>query len=99
MMAEIDWDQVGKEVGTQFLEALKGFAKGELADLKEFAEDMGRDALRAAREGREDLLSELAAQAKVAAEIKRIRLEGFAWEQVGQVLAALGRLAAKVLLV
>lgn len=98
-MSEIDWEAVGREAGEQFLSAVKDFAKGEVEDLKIWALELGRDAVRAARDGREDLLSEIAAQAKVLAEIKRIRLEGFAWEQVGQVLAAMGRLAAKILLV
>lgn len=96
-MSAIDWDAIGKEVGGQFLEALKGFVDGEVADLKAWAQDLAGDTVRAIRDGREDILSEVAAQAKVLAEIKRIRVETFAWDQVAQVLAALGRVAVKVI--
>lgn len=82
-------------VGQESLETLKGFVVGEANDLADWSKDIGGDAIRAVREGRQDILRELAEQAKVLAEIKRIKTSGFSWEQVVTVFLSLAKVAVQ----
>lgn len=82
-------------VAQESIEALKGFVQGEAADLAEWGKILAADAVRAVREGRQDILSELAEQAKVLAEIKRIKASGFAWGQIAGVVLSLAKVAVQ----
>jgi hypothetical protein len=83
-------------VGAESLDAMKGFVKGEAADLKSWGEDIALDAIRAARSGRMDIERELAEQVKTLAELKRIKTVGFAWDQIARVVLAVAKVAAEV---
>lgn len=88
---------LAKLVALESLEALRGFLKGEAKDLGEWAGVIGADAVRAAQQGRQDILSEITEQAKVIAEIKRIKTVGFAWEHVAKIVIALAKVAVQAI--
>jgi hypothetical protein len=95
----VDWATLASGLKDEALAAFKGYIEGAEEDLQAYGGAIATDALRAAREGREDLFQELREQAKVLAEIHRIRLSGLTWDQVGNVLAALGKIALKAIAV
>ena len=82
-------------VGQESLEAVKGFLHGEAQDLSEWGKLIAADAVRAVKEGRQDILSELTEQAKVIAEMKKIKTQGFAWDQIAKVVLALAKVAVQ----
>lgn len=84
-------------VGQESLEALKGFVQGEAADLAEWGKIIGADAVRAVKEGRQDILAELREQAKAVAELKRIKAQGFAWEEIVKVVLSLARVGVQAM--
>jgi hypothetical protein len=86
---------LAKLVARESLDALRGFLQGEAKDLGEWAEVLAADAVRAAQHGRVDILSEIREQAKVIAEIKRIRTVGFAWEHVAKIVIAVAKAAVQ----
>jgi hypothetical protein len=84
-------------VAQESLEALKGFVIGEAADLAEWGNIIAADAVRAVKEGRQDILSELGEQAKGIAELKRIKASGFAWDQIASVVLSLAKVAVQAM--
>ena len=84
-----------KLVGEQSLEALKGLVVGEEQDLAEWGQVIAVDAVRAVREGRQDILAELKEQAKGIAEMKRIKASGIAWDQIAGFVLSLAKVAVQ----
>jgi len=84
-------------VGQESLEALRNFLQGEAEDLGEWGKILAADAVRAVKQGRQDILSEIKEQAKVLAESKRIRTVGFAWEHVAKIVVSLAKVAVQAM--
>lgn len=88
-----DLEAIVKVVGGELVAALDGFVHGEVDDLKAWGETLAKDAVRAVRDGRPEILLEVKEQAKMIAEIERIRVSGFTWTQVANVAISLAKVA------
>lgn len=95
-MGTINWAQLADDLKVEVLAGLDGLIDGAKADLEEFGKAIALDLVRAAREQRQDLLSELGHQLQALAETHRIRLVNATWTQVGNVLTTIGRVAMKM---
>ena len=82
-----------KLVTDESLDSLKGFVVGEAEDLQQWGTIIAEDAVRAVQAGRYDILSELREQVKVVAEMKRIKTQGFAWDQVLNIFLKVAKIA------
>lgn len=89
----IDLEAIAKVVGGELVSALDGFIQGEIDDLKSWGEALAKDAIRAVKDGRPEILLEVKEQAKLIAEIERIRISGFTWTQVANVAISLAKVA------
>lgn len=89
----IDWDALAKTAGEEFKETLKGVVGGAEEDLREYGRAIMADTIRLLRSGGDGLRDELRAQAKLLAEINRIRINDGALEFVERLAVILGRVA------
>ena len=97
-MAEVNWGSIAKGIGDQGLASLKGVLNGSEADLKEFGEGIGKDALRAVRDDRPDIEREVKEQIKLLGEAGRIRLVNASWDFIGEQILGLAKVARVALL-
>lgn len=96
-MAEIDFESLGKSLGAQGVDLLKGLLSGAKEDLQAYGQEIGKDLIRAVKEDRPELEAELKEQLKLIAEIHRIRLNETTWEFVGSVFTSLAKAARTAL--
>jgi hypothetical protein len=79
------------------VEAVKDFALGEVEDVRGYASAIAADAIRAAKEGKPEIMEECKAQAKLLAEMTRLSSNRFAWDLIAKVLFSLAKVAVKLL--
>ena len=94
---QVDWAGLEGELAGEVKDALKGLVSGAEEDLRAYGVAIGKDLVRAIREKRPDLITELEHQAQALGEVNRIRVVNATWAQVGNVLAIVGRVAMKAI--
>lgn len=97
-MPTFNWTQLADDLKVEALSGLDGLIDGAKEDLEAFGKDIANDLIRAVKEKRQDLLSELGHQLEVLAEVNRIRLVNATWAQVTNVVMVVGRVAMKMAL-
>lgn len=95
-MDKFDWNQLASGLKEEALTGLQGLVDGAKEDLQAFGQAIATDLIRAVREKREDLLSELGHQLQVLAEVNRIRLVNATWAQITSIVMVVGRVAMKM---
>jgi hypothetical protein len=93
----VDWHYLERELGEQLVAALRDFANGAEADIREYGLSMAFHTIAAIRQGDEAIKSELLDQAKALKEINRIRMNEFAENAFGVVLATAFRIGLAAL--
>lgn len=91
-----DWTKLVGDLKDQFLDAGKDLLEGAKADLEAYGRAIAEDLVRAAREGREDIIAELGHQTQALGESNRIRAVNAAWDQVTRIVTTIGLTALKV---
>jgi hypothetical protein len=93
MPTELNWDVIANALKIVIEQNLKDVLEGSAEDLERYAERMSEDLVAAAARQREDLLKSLANQAKMLAEVTRLRAVNESWDTVGQVITIVGQVA------
>ncbi len=92
-MPNVNWEALAGNLGDQAMEVLKGQLDGATDDLKKFGAAIGKDMVRAVRDDRPEVISELKEQMKLVVEMNRIELNNATWDFVGDSLLQLAKAA------
>jgi len=94
---EINWGELGKELGKVLLESVKGVLEGAEGDLREWGEAIVKDLVVALQSGDDDLRRELVAQSRAVAELSRLRAVNGQWALLERVVDVVMHTAMRVL--
>lgn len=97
LLDSIDFDKVTDEIADLVTDALEETVDAASADLKTFGKDIARDIVMVIRSGDDSLLRSLKGQARMLAEINRIRLNRNSRALLNRILDVAARVG-KVLL-
>jgi hypothetical protein len=96
-MPMVDWEALALELRGEVIEGIKPYVEATEEDLRTYGTLIALDLVRAAREKREDIISEVGHQLQALGEIHRIRLVNAKWAAIERIIALVGRVAMKAI--
>ena len=84
---QLDWNALERDIGTALTDAVREFATASAEDLRSYGSGMAYHLVVAVRNGDVALKDEIRDQAKMLAELHRIRMNEFAEKAAGVVFA------------